>query len=221
MKLFWKLFCSMVIITALSCSLGGYVLIDQQFRTSLDREVSALYEENDLLRYALVRELEVYPAAVDREVLGDLFSKISITTGRGSVTFRVSDETGAAVAASGTLPISAASLTSQLAEGQRGWELKNIGEDRVYLHAASPLSLDAGTFYLENCREITELLTNRQSQYRSFFTLLLVLTAVVGVLSLAVTSVMLRPLSRLSTATRRIAEGKLDQRVPEIGRAHV
>ena len=214
MKLFWKLFCSMVIITALSCSLGGYVLIDQQFRTSLDREVSALYEENDLLRYALVRELEVYPAAVDREVLGDLFSKISITTGRGSVTFRVSDETGAAVAASGTLPISAASLTSQLAEGQRGWELKNTRENRVYLHAASPLSLDAGTFYLENCREITELLTNRQSQYRSFFTLLLVLTAVVGVLSLAVTSVMLRPLSRLSTATRRIAEGKLDQRVP-------
>ena len=214
MKLFWKLFCSMVIITALSCSLGGYVLIDQQFRTSLDREVSALYEENDLLRYALVRELESYPVAVDRESLGDLFSKISITTGRGSVTFRVSDETGASVAASGTLPISAASLTSQLAEGQRGWELKNTRENRVCLHAASPLSLDAGTFYLENCREVTELLTNRQSQYRSFFTLLLILTAVVGVLSLAVTSVMLRPLSRLSTATRRIAEGKLDQRVP-------
>ena len=100
MKLFWKLFCSMVIITALSCSLGGYVLIDQQFRTSLDREVSALYEENDLLRYALVRELELYPVAVERESLGDLFSKISITTGRGSVTFRVSDETGASVAAS-------------------------------------------------------------------------------------------------------------------------
>ena len=61
MKLFWKLFCSMVIITVLSCSLGGYVLIDQQFRASLNREVSALYEENDLLRYAMVRELELYP----------------------------------------------------------------------------------------------------------------------------------------------------------------
>lgn len=88
MKLFWKLFCSMVIITVLSCSLGGYVLIDQQFRTSLSREVSALYEENDLLRYALARELESYPAAVDRETLESLFSGIRITTGRGSAATR-------------------------------------------------------------------------------------------------------------------------------------
>ena len=217
MKLFWKLFCSMVIITVLSCSLGGYVLIDQQFRTSLDREVSALYEENDLLRYALVRELGSYPAAVDREVLGDLFSKIRITTSRGSVTFRVSDESGAALAANGTLPMPAAALTSQLEEGQRGWELNNTAGGRVYLHAASPLSLDAGTFYLENCRDVTDLLTYRQSQYRGFFALLLVLAAVVGALSMAVTSVMLRPLSRLSAATRRIAQGNLSQRIPVTG----
>ena len=57
MRLFWKLFCSMVVITALACALGGYILIDSQFRPSLDREVSAVYEENDLLRYTLAREL--------------------------------------------------------------------------------------------------------------------------------------------------------------------
>lgn len=36
MKLFWKLFCSMVSVTLLACSIGGFVLIDGQFRTSLD-----------------------------------------------------------------------------------------------------------------------------------------------------------------------------------------
>ena len=61
MKLFWKLFCSMVLITALACSAGGYFLIDTQFRSSLEREVSALYEENDLLRYALAQELAFHP----------------------------------------------------------------------------------------------------------------------------------------------------------------
>ena len=60
MRLFWKLFCSMVLITTFACAVGGYVLIDSQFRSSLAREVSALYEENDLLRYALSQELEVY-----------------------------------------------------------------------------------------------------------------------------------------------------------------
>ena len=214
MKLFWKLFCSMVIITVLSCSLGGYVLIDQQFRASLNREVSALYEENDLLRYAMVRELELYPIAVDQEALGNLLGKIRITTSRGSVTFRVSDESGTAVATNGILPMTAITLTSQLAEGQRGWELKNTIEGKRYIHAASPLSLDTGTYYLENCRDVTELFANRQFQYQGFFTVLLILAAVVGILSMAVTSAMLRPLSRLSHATHRIAEGNLNQRIP-------
>lgn len=61
MKLFWKLFCSMVLITALACSAGGYALIHAQFRASLDREVAALYEENDLLRFALAQELAFNP----------------------------------------------------------------------------------------------------------------------------------------------------------------
>ena len=61
MRLFWKLFCSMVLITALACSAGGYALIHTQFRASLDREVAALYEENDLLRFALAQELAFHP----------------------------------------------------------------------------------------------------------------------------------------------------------------
>ena len=61
MRLFWKLFCSMVLITALACALGGYALIDAQFRSSFNSEVSSLYEENDLLRYALAQELKFNP----------------------------------------------------------------------------------------------------------------------------------------------------------------
>ena len=56
MKLFWKLFCSMVSVTILACSTGGFVLIDSQFRASLDQEVQSLYEENDMLRYVLDRK---------------------------------------------------------------------------------------------------------------------------------------------------------------------
>lgn len=37
MRLFWKLFCSMVTITALACSIGGFVLIDGQFRAGPGR----------------------------------------------------------------------------------------------------------------------------------------------------------------------------------------
>ena len=45
MRLFWKFLCGMAAITALACGLGGYLLIDAQFRGGLEQEVAALYEE--------------------------------------------------------------------------------------------------------------------------------------------------------------------------------
>ncbi len=225
MKLFWKLFCSMVLITALACSAGGYALIDAQFRNGLEREVSALYEENDLLRYALAQELTFNPL-YSREELARAAGGISINTGRGPVSFRLSDGSGRALGGSGVIPVASGFLTSSLSEGQRGWVMEPLGDGRIYLHAASPLRLEDGVLYLENCREVSSLFSDRSAQYQSFFALMLVLTAAVGVLSLSASAMLLRPLSRLSDATRRMAAGELDQRVTvdrddELGRLSV
>lgn len=212
MKLFWKLFCSMVLITALACSAGGYALIDAQFRSSLDREVSLLYEENDLLRFALAQELAFNPL-YSRQELAKAAGGIRITTGQGAVSFRLSDEAGAALGGSGALPVRAEDLTAQLPEGQRGWMMDALGDGRIFLHAASPLALEDGMLYLENCREVSELFRTRSEQYQSFFYLMLALTGGVGVLSLAVAAMLVRPVARLSAAARRMAEGELSQRV--------
>ena len=212
MKLFWKLFCSMVLITTLACDVGGYVLIDTQFRASLEREVSALYEENDLLRYALAQELAFHPLYSRRE-LAAAAKGISISTSRGTVAFRLSGENGEPLGGSGQLPVEAGPLTASLPQGRRGWVMDALADGRVYLHAASPLVLEDGVLYLENCREVSGLFQDRSEQYRSFFTLVLALTGAVGALSLAVAAMLLRPLGRLSAAPRRMAEGELDQRV--------
>ena len=58
MKLFWKLFCSMVSVSILACAVGGFVLIDGQFRAALEQEMEVLRGENDMLRYALFMEAE-------------------------------------------------------------------------------------------------------------------------------------------------------------------
>ncbi len=212
MKLFWKLFCSMVLITALACSAGGYALINAQFHASLDREVAALYEENDLLRFALAQELAFNPLYT-RQELAKAAGGITITTGQGTVSFRLSDGAGPPLGGSGTLPVEAAGLTGQLTAGQRGWVMEALGDGRVYLHAASPLALEDGILYLENCREVGELFHSRSGQYRSFFSLMLVLTGAVGILSLAVAAMLARPLARLSAAAKKMAEGELGQRV--------
>ena len=213
MRLFWKIFCSMVLITSLACCIGGYALIDTQFRTSLSRETTAVYEENDLLRYALAREMSNIPVW-GRDDLGQMVENISIRTGRGEVNFRISDEAGGTVGSHGDLPVLAAELTRGLNKENRGWHLAEV-EGRKYIHAASPMTVKDGWVYLENCREVTELFAARNAQYRSYFWLMLALIVGVGALSLTVSAVMLLPLNRLSVAARRMAGGELTVRVPE------
>ena len=122
MKLFWKLFCSMVSITILTCSVGGFLLIDGQFRASLDQEVQALYEEDDMLRYVLSLDAEGQ-VLFSQDDLSQLTKDVPPATH-----FRLSDGAGKRLGGSGdhlfgeSLP-----LTGQLAENQRGWQLERIG----------------------------------------------------------------------------------------------
>lgn len=210
MKLYWKLFCSMVIVTVLSCSVGGYFLIDAQWRNSVEREAASLYEINDLLRYALHREMGAFP--LSPEGLVEKAGKVEVTARGGTVPYRLSDSEGMHQGGKGSLPVQATPLVSQLGEDQRGWMLQRVGE-RTYLHTASALKLVGGTLYLENCRDISALFSNRAEQYRSFFTFMLALVVGVALVSLLVSYLLFRPLGRLSSATRRLAEGVLAERV--------
>ena len=61
MKLFWKLFGSVLIITAFTCSAGVFLMVDGQYRASLSREMTAAGKENDTLRMTLMQEVQVLP----------------------------------------------------------------------------------------------------------------------------------------------------------------
>lgn len=211
MKLFWKLFCSLVSITILACSIGGFVLIDGQFRAALEQEAQSLYDENDMLRYVLFRMMEEQDLS-GREELSRLAESTGLT-----VAFRLSDSSGSALGGSDALFVEPLSLTSGLAENQRGWRLSRVGEGAFVLHGASAFPLPDETVYLENCRDVSALFAQRSAQYRSFFYMMLALTAGVGALSLIVSHLILRPLGQVSAAARRMADGKLGQRVTVTG----
>ena len=93
MKLFWKLFCSMVSVSILACAVGGFVLIDGQFRAALEQEMEVLRGENDMLRYALFMEAEGRVLS-GREELARLAQGMSPTTGGHTISFRISAATG-------------------------------------------------------------------------------------------------------------------------------
>lgn len=212
MKLFWKLFCSMVLVTVLISSMGSYILIEIHFRTSLEREITAVYEENDLLRYNLNRELQSQ-TDLDTEELSGLAERISMATKQRVVDFRISEKGGETIAVKGTIPVEAASLTAYLEEEMRGWHLVLTEDGRCFLHAASPFPLNETILYLENGREVSDLFSARSEQYQIFFYLILALTGAVGAVSLLISAFIFRPLGHMSAVTQRMANGELDVRV--------
>lgn len=207
MRLFWKLFCSIVALTALACSAGGHLLIDAQFRTSLDREVASLYDENQLVAESMVRALQQEPAprCQTAALLADRMAAASGTS------FRVISSSGAPLGGAAG-PSSCAALPQALGTTQRGWVLTREPEGYC-LRSARALELQDGTVYLESWRDMDDLFSARQAQYRFFFFLLLGLIAGVGGISLAVSLWITRPVARLSAAARQVAQGQLDVRV--------
>ncbi len=209
MRLFWKLFCSMVAITALACSIGGFLMIDGQFRAGLEAQTDTVVTEHIILRRMLLREMQLshsFGQADAAKLTEDTASSLS----RSGTRSLLSDGAGHALSGS---PLPAVSgLTSALTETQLGWEVLQAG-DRFYLHAASPLMVEGKTVFLETWREADTLFSTRQTQYNVFFYLLLGLVLTSALASAAVSAWITRPLGRLSEAARQMAAGELSRRV--------
>ena len=103
MKLFWKLFCSMVSVSILACAVGGggeghgaaAPADGAGGGVNLDvrRQGQHPRGENDMLRYALFMEAEGRVLS-GREELARLAQGMSPTTGGHTISFRISAATG-------------------------------------------------------------------------------------------------------------------------------
>lgn len=210
MKFFWKLFCSIIIITALTCSVGGYFLIRSQFQMSLEREISMAYVENDILWQFMDRELQnLNTSAPVGSQISALASNITINTSGGKMAFTVSDGEGLLLYSNSGLSGSA-SVYKGILPNTRGYEIYSDKED-YYIHMVRAAAVQEQPFFLENFREITYLFDAKKSQHTFFAFLMIILFAAVGLMTFLVCSMLLSPLKKLSAATRQMANGKFGQ----------
>lgn len=210
MKLFWKLYCSMVLMTVFFCSFGGYYLIYRQFESALEKETSAIFEENDFLCHMVTQERKAHPL----EDVAALTEQISLSVGQRKLFFRISDTKGRKIGGNGSLPVEALPLVGKLSEEEQGWELVEKEDGRLYLHGAAAMSLGDEIVFLENYKDVSGLYEERKEQLYSFYSMMSIFVIVIGLLSFFVARILLKPISLLSETTRKIADGELARRVP-------
>lgn len=210
MKLFWKLFCSMLLITAFTCSVGVFLLVDGQYRASLSREMTAAGKENDTLRTTLAQELQISPT-MDAHAAAQALGDAVLMGNEPDWAYCLSSQKGT-ILVGHVRPFTDLRLLGVLEENQQGFRLVR-GTHSHYVHVVSVVSVNGETVYLENWRNVEPLLVERADQYRGALIWMGVMLLIVGGIALAVSAWIARPLMELSAASAVLSAGDLSRRV--------
>lgn len=200
----------MLTITAFTCSVGVFWIVDGQYRASLSREMTAAGKENDTLRTTLTQELQISPA-MDARAAAQALGDAVLMGNEPDWAYCLSRQKGT-ILVGHVRPFSDLRLLDALEENQQGFRLVR-GTHSHYVHVVSVVSVNGETVYLENWRNVEPLLQERTNQYRDALIWMGVMLLIVGGIALAVSAWIARPLMELSAASAVLAAGDLSRRV--------
>ena len=199
-----------MIITILTFSLGGYILISSFFQSALDREIAVALEENKMLRYAFQSAGVTVSAATSGGLEAIAESIIAYSAG-DKLKIRVWDEANKLLRQSGEVDFGAG-LLGKISDDTR---LHTVIEQNgvYYVQTLSAAFVKRSKVYLESFHDITPVFNDRLNQFALYRKLVLVLVVLNGILIYAVSYWTAYPIRKLSRATRRIAQGRYHNRV--------
>lgn len=216
MNFFWKLYFSIMAITLICFSVGGYMLIQTSFDNSFEREVEAVYQENDILVNSLT--LELLPHLEELTIKGGTFqerfdllknlvSNMTVETFNGNVSFCIRAENGDVVYQNDTFNDDH-KLFDKISQNERGYIVQK-DKEHYKLQSLRIFSLNGTKLYFENARDISELFLNRENQFGTLFYYTIILLLASGAVIFAVTRWLVSPIKKLSKATKGVADGHL------------
>ncbi|MCI8598090.1 MAG: HAMP domain-containing protein [Lachnospiraceae bacterium] len=213
MKFSWKICFSTIMLSLLIFSIGGYVLISALFQSTYEREVANAGEENRMLQYSFVAywSATIQDVNLSQENVKRTADAMVDGMSGSELRIRISDEQGQIFYDNAQAELDAG-LLETITKTTRGHMLRKT-ENGYELQTASMVCLGEEQFlYLESIREVTELFEERDQQYSIYRQWLVGLLVAQSILCYLMATWLLRPLRRLSRATRRIAGGNLSVR---------
>ena len=201
-----------MIITVTFFSVGGYMLIQTGFNNSFEREVENIYQENDILVTSLAQELlstwENYAVneqdVVEKyQILGNSLTSMTFETFNGNVSFCIRDNEGNLIYQNGGFS-EKSKLVEEVYQNERGYII-NKDNSSYKIHSIRSFSLSGTNFYVENSRDISQLFLNREEQFKTLYYYTLILMLASGIVIFIVTRWLVKPIKRLSMATKEVA----------------
>ena len=218
MKFAWKVTLATLSILLLSTSVGSYLLISLSFRSALEREIDMAQEELQMLRISYEAVCSARGITLENvsERSRSLSRALEDTGYFAERQFRVAAQSGEKIYS--TLEDAGdQELLAQIGPRASGYVLRRDGLERYMLHCAGPVVLPDGVLYMETCRDISRLFTDREIHYQVYRWILVLVGGVSSLVMFALSYWLTAPVRTLGRAATQLGQGDYSLRARIMG----
>lgn len=216
MKFAWKIFFVSFIMIIVSFGVGGFLLINAVFTSTLEEKTSSLSDNNSYIT------LSLYATCANADTMG---------YGESSFDYIINNflQQVSGSSADTKVKIGNATQLTEFDDITFITAIKNNmhshrvvqSKGRHWFQAVSHISISSRDLYVETLTDISDIYLSRDN-YCGIFRIILLIVAMISSLVLVIFSKFLtRPLVKLSNAAREIAEGNFSERVETSGTGEV
>lgn len=209
MKFSWKIFFTSFIIITLSFGIGGFVLVNSQFVTSLDNKIQTACDNNGFITasfYAMVNNSDAI-TSTNTSYTDYLISNYTKQVASND------DKTNVKIGEISDMSFySKDSYINDLKVNNQGWQIVD-NDGKSYLQTVSKINIIDRDMYIETLTDISDLYVSRNNICQMYQLILLCVTLLASIVLFAVSRFITAPLVKLSNVSKQIAHGDFSQRV--------
>ena len=196
MKIFTKLFLSILLILTVTLTVVNYITVNETFESNLQLEIDAALRQHQLVKYAVASDIQTGSSVA--EMTSDKIQFIARMAESNFNSF---------------VDISKRTNKFDQSEGNVKYWIETM-EQTKYLRVQSILATDYGEFLFETRADVNDVFTSSQQmsdRYRSIFLVAEVIgTILAAILAISVT----QPIRKLTRASKEMAAGNYELKIP-------
>lgn len=210
MKLFWRLFLSMTLLSSGLLSVGGFTLIYINFSSALSSERETAYNENLLLAHSLAGTIQVEMERAELLGMEDSVRTIlrRVALDFSTRPFRVYELDETLIYSSPWIGPERPLIPAQ----GMGSTMARAAPDQYFIQVASPIDLGDSIAYIETFRNVDYLFAQRNQQTGICLVVLGCMVVLGAGISLLLSLSFTRPITKLSRCVRNYADGDFTTR---------
>jgi len=215
MKFTIKVFISTIIIVAISFSTGAYLLISDNFRAAMDREIKRGLEEYQLLKFAYESAIissEMQEQQPTEETMRELALQLTNGAGSSGRFIRVYGSQLNEIYTNLPTHQKVAFPFQSLSRGQRKYLIERM-EGRYFLTVSGAIEMESGPVYLCSSTDISEVFMEKDRQIQRFVLLDALIIGVSAAAMLIISFLLTYPIKKLKETSMLIAGGDFGRRV--------